>query len=33
MMNSGGGIILFDCIKDYKEIKPMGVYLNHKDKE
>lgn len=33
MMNSGGGIILFDCVKDYKEIYSMGTYLNHKDKE
>jgi len=33
MLNSGGGIILFDCINDYKFIVPRGLSMTEKNKE
>ncbi len=32
MMNSGGGIILFDCIKSYQNIVIEGIILTPRDK-
>lgn len=33
MLNSGGGVILFDCVNDYKFVVPRGQYLTEKNKE
>jgi hypothetical protein len=33
MLNNHGGVILFNCVREYKQILPMGSLLNEKDKE
>jgi hypothetical protein len=33
MVNSGGGIIMFDCLKSYHQVFVQGCLLTEKDKE
>ena len=32
MLNSGGGVILFDCEQSYQNIRAKGIRLTEKDK-
>ena len=31
LLNNGGGVILFDCARKYRQIIPMGEYLKKQD--
>ena len=33
MLNSGGGVILFDCVRAYGRVLPKGQKMTEKDKE
>ncbi len=33
MLNSGGGVILFDCLKQYQNMLPRGKTISQKQKE
>lgn len=33
MLNNNGGIILFNCVKEYGSIYPHGAIITEKDKE
>jgi hypothetical protein len=33
MLNNKGGVILFDCSKEYSSIYPNGALITEKDKE
>jgi hypothetical protein len=33
MLNSEGGVILFDCIQEYRSVVPQGELMSQREKE
>jgi hypothetical protein len=33
LLNSGGGVLLFDCLEEYMQILPIGTYISELQKE
>jgi hypothetical protein len=33
LLNSGGGVILFDCFEEYMQVLPVGTFISEKEKE
>ena len=33
LLNNGGGVILFDCLRRFRDVLPIGEYISEKEQE